>query len=105
MVGELRFTKADRAPIGIHKLCAAEKADVHGVKIRVHEVPEFYPGEIFEMDSVGCRLRRCVSRRNSDGGFGHRAVTVAQLDFEREAFAGRFRMQKKTFDIEAGVRA
>ena len=62
VIGELRFAKAHGALVAIHQLGSAQEANVHGIKVRVREIPEFDGAEFVQVDAVGhglgCRRPR-----------------------------------------------
>ena len=105
VVGKLRLAKASGTAVVIHQLSPAEQPNVDGVEIGMGEVPEIDVGKVVEMNGVRRRLCSSFRRRNTQRGFRHGTITVAQIHLKRQAFARRFHVHEKAVHIKARVRA
>src|SRR3974390_2130111 len=77
---------------------------MHGVKIGIGKIPEFYRTKIIEVNPMHHGLRCSFSAGKAKRTFGNDFITFAKIDFDRTRFLGGFQRHQEEIDIQRRVR-
>src|ERR1700722_9511993 len=101
VVREFGVTETDPALIAVDKLRPFQQTHMNRVEISILQVPELDRAQIVEMDGMHRRVRRWLGRGQLLRTLRERVVAVAQLDFQRQRLARRFKMLEMAVDVES----
>ena len=105
VVGEFRFAEADGTVVPVEELRPFQQAHVHGIQIRMFEIPQLDRAQAFQMDAVHRGFGSGFRRGHALRRLGYRAIALSQLDFERQRLTRRFQVLKIAVHIQAGFTA
>ena len=105
VVGELSVAESDAAMIQIDHLASPQQANMHGVEVRVGEIPELDAAQSFEVNRVGHGVCDRFGFGNGGSSLRHNGVAVAQLNFQRQRFVRGLQVLQENVHVQRRVRA